>query len=176
MFSSETTFPNVSRTCIKVVKMLPIIDSSRYLTGARILLIDDSESFQSITTEMLNNVGVASVTVASTLTAGMHLMHYNRSNVPDSPAFDLVLMDVNLPDGNGMDGCEFISSHAESYNIPVVVITGAFNPAVVIEAFEAGASDYLQKPLILDLLKIRLGLLLKVKSLSQSFDDAAAGL
>ena len=55
--------------------MLPIIDSSRYLTGARILLIDDSESFQSITTEMLNNVGVASVTVASTLTAGMHLMH-----------------------------------------------------------------------------------------------------
>jgi len=152
--------------------MLPINDVSQYLTGSRILLIDDSAPFARLTSIMLNKCGVACVVVASTLADGMHLMHYNQAEQPDLPEFDLVLMDVNLPDGNGMQGCKFISSHAASYDIPVVVITGAIDPIIINEAFEAGASDYLQKPLIPGLLKMRLGSLLKLKAMYQQFEDA----
>jgi CheY-like chemotaxis protein len=155
--------------------MLPINDVSHYLTGTRILLIDDSESFQRLTSEMLKKAGVAFVIVASTLAEGMHLMHYNQGDQQGSPVFDLAMMDVNLPDGNGVKGCKFISSHAATYDIPVVVITGTSMPLITNEAFEAVASDYLQKPLILNLLKMRLGSLLKLKAMEQPFSNASAG-
>jgi len=155
--------------------MLPIRDVSHYLTGARILLIDDSEPFQRLTTEMLKKSRVADVSVASTLAEGMRLMHYNRNVKPGFSEFDLVMMDINLPDGNGMEGCEFISSHAATFDIPVVVVTGTFNQNTIHQAFEAGASDYLQKPLLVDLLKMRLGLLLKLKALENKCNPINSG-
>lgn len=71
-------------------------------------------------------------------------------------------MDVNLPDGDGMQGCEFVSCHAASHNIPVIVITGTGDPETIRHAFEAGASEFMQKPLVADLLKVRMGMLLKL--------------
>jgi len=143
--------------------MLPMQDFSKYLKGARILLIDDSEPFQHLTSEMLKKSGVASVDIASTLSEGIQLMNYNVQSIP--PEYDLVLMDINLPDGNGMQGCQFITSHAATYNIPVIVISGASKPAVVQQALTAGASDFMQKPLLSDLLKVRLGMLMKFRAI-----------
>ncbi len=117
--------------------------------------------------------GVASVTVADTLSAGMHKMNYNRNIKSVAPEFDLVMMDINLPDGNGIEGCKFISSHAATYNIPVMVISGDFKQVTVNEAFEAGASDYLQKPLVTSLLKMRLGILLKLRNIEQQYSSFA---
>lgn len=151
--------------------MLPINDDLYYLKGARILLIDDSKSFQSLTAAMLNKAGVASVTVADTLAEGMHLMNY----IPDArslaPEFDLVLMDIDLPDGNGIEGCRFISSHAATYNILVVVVSGASEPSTIKNAIKAGARDYLIKPLVAELLTIRLELLLKLRSLEHQWSQ-----
>jgi CheY-like chemotaxis protein len=143
-------------------------DVSRYLKGARILLIDDSMPFQRLMSEVLGNCGVASVVTASTLNEGLHYMRYQgNQKESDVPEYDLILMDVNLPDGNGMVGCHFISSHATTYNIPVVVITGTSSPETLRQALHAGASDFLQKPIIGEQLKLRLGLLLKLKVMEQ---------
>lgn len=154
--------------------MLPIHGFTLYLKGARILLIDDSEPFQRLTTEMLKKSGVASVTAASTLTDGMRFMHYNCNNYMDTPQFDLIMMDINLPDGNGMEGCQFITVHAASYDIPVVVISGTSSAEIIHNVFKAGASDYLQKPLVADLLKARLGMLLKLRTVN--YLDSAMSL
>ena len=145
--------------------MLPIQDISKYLSDARILLIDDSSTFQRLTVALLRKIGVASVTIASSLEQGMLLMHYNRKQSSVTPEFDLVLMDINLPDGNGIEGCKFISGHAATYNIPVVVISGLNSVGIISEAFKAGASEYLHKPLVADLLRVRLGAILKSRFL-----------
>ncbi len=145
--------------------MLPINDISYYLKNARVLLIDDSEPFQRLTSAILKKAGVASVTSVATLAEGMHEMNYMSAATSAVPEFDLVIMDINLPDGNGIEGCKFISSHVASFNIPVMVISGDFKAQTVNDAFQAGASDYLQKPLVAELLKMRIGSLLKLRSM-----------
>ena len=58
-----------------------------------------------------------------------------------------------------------MSSYADNYNIPVVVVSGSSDTVTINKAFEAGASDYLQKPLARPLLQTRLGMLMALKSL-----------
>lgn len=144
--------------------MLPIEKMSDALVGCRVLLIDDSKSFLRLTAAMLKKTGVASVTMACSLAEGMSLLNYHNPDKFAAPDFDIVLMDVNLPDGNGIEGCHFISSHANTFNIPVVVISGTSYALTINEAFEAGASDFLQKPLAAALLKNRLGMLMTLKA------------
>ena len=144
--------------------MLPMEKMSAALIGSRILLIDDSVSFRRLTAAALGKLGVASVTQAGSLAEGMCKMNYLCPDKFGAPEFDLVLMDINLPDGNGIEGCEFISSHANTYNIPVVVMSGTSYAVTINQAFQAGASDFLQKPLLRSILGTRLGMLMALTS------------
>ena len=145
--------------------MLLMKKVSDALVGSRILLIDDSVSFQQLTEALLNSFGVASVTMAGSLAEGMHKMNYLGPKKFAAPKIDLILMDIKLPDGNGIEACEYLSSYASNYNIPVVVVSGNSDTVTINKAFEAGASDYLQKPLARPLLQARLGMLMALKSL-----------
>ena len=145
--------------------MLSMKKVSDALVGSHILLIDDTVSFQRLTEALLNSFGVGSVTMASGLTEGMHKMNYLGPDKFAEPKIDLILMDINLPDGNGIDACEYLSSYASTYNIPVVVVSGSSDTVTINKAFDAGASDFLQKPLARSLLQTRLGMLIALKSL-----------
>jgi DNA-binding NtrC family response regulator len=58
--------------------------------------------------------------------------------------FDAIIMDVNLPDGNGI---EFIDTiRANDATIPIIVITGAGNIQLAVEAMQRGADNFLTKP------------------------------
>jgi len=143
--------------------MLPMQKMADALIGSRILLIDDSVSFRRLTAAMLDKLGVGSVTMAGSLAEGMREMNYLCQDEYGAPEFDLVLMDINLPDGNGIEACQFISSHASTYNIPLIVMSGTSYAATINQAFEAGASDFLQKPLAGSILANRLGMLMALK-------------
>ena len=147
-------------------------DVKQYLVGTRILLIDDSVPFQNLTTAMLQKLGVGSVSVASTLAEGMNQLNLNSTS--SSPDIDLVLMDLNLPDGNGMLGCEFVSKHVSTSQIPIVVVSSNDQLEIIRLVLENGASDYLQKPLLSDLLGLRLGLLLKLRQMDEFYRAANA--
>lgn len=56
---------------------------------------------------------------------------------------DLVLLDLHLPDGNGLDFIGGIKRHSLS---PMVVMSADANPALHVAAFEAGADDFVKKP------------------------------
>jgi CheY-like chemotaxis protein len=144
--------------------MLPMQKMSDALIGSRILLIDDSVSFRRLTAAALGKLGVASVTLAGSLAEGMCKMNYLSPDKFGTPDFDLVLMDINLPDGNGIEGCEFISGHANTFNIPVVVMSGTSYAVTIEKSFQAGASDFLQKPLVRSFLGVRLGMLMSLTS------------
>ena len=58
-------------------------------------------------------------------------------------AFDLAILDVNLPDANGLDLCEEISA---SYDMPIVMLTVVVDEQDVVRALESGADDYVRKP------------------------------
>ena len=58
--------------------------------------------------------------------------------------FDLYLLDVTLPDGNGMDICRHLRQTGNSY--PVIFLTAKTDEDSVVQAFDAGASDFVRKP------------------------------
>lgn len=68
---------------------------------------------------------------------------------------DLVLMDVMMPEMNGYQACREIKKHVELADLPIIFLTSADTFADEQEGLEAGAIDYLAKPVNLTLLKMR---------------------
>jgi len=133
-----------------------MIDLDNPLKKANILIIDDSVPFQNLTNEMLLKFGVNSVEFASSLSEGLKKLNYTSLDRSGFKGYDMVLLDINLPDGNGVTGCNFVTHHVNTLNVPVVIISGVYNPLIVEEVFRLGASDFIQKPFVSALLKKRL--------------------
>jgi len=68
---------------------------------------------------------------------------------------DLVLLDVMMPDFNGFEVCSSIKSDATFADIPVIFLTSMDDPHGELQGLEAGAIDYLPKPVNIDMLKAR---------------------
>ena len=58
--------------------------------------------------------------------------------------FDLILLDVNLPDGSGLEFCT--SVRAKGSRIPIIILTAKTDEDSVVAGFNAGANDYVKKP------------------------------
>lgn len=104
----------------------------------RILLIEDDRELgkalrNSLSTEGHSVVSAASLSEAKALLA----------NQPSGQAFDLYLLDLGLPDG---DGKSFLELARREGNAPVIVISARPNEGSKIELLDAGADDYLVKP------------------------------
>mgnify|MGYP005748890487 CR=1 FL=1 len=82
----------------------------------------------------------------------LELMHYRVLEAGDLHAFrtiehrqpvDLILLDLNLPDGDGLD---LLRELAVSRQVPVFVVSGRCDEQTRLQALEAGADDYINKP------------------------------
>jgi len=104
----------------------------------RILTIEDSPIMRQLLRQLLSAEGYECITASDGL-SGI------KSCARHKP--DLVLLDVNLPDGNGIDFCRTLKSDPASRHIPVLLLTGeAREVENRIDGFEAGAEDYVTKP------------------------------
>ncbi|ADV14737.1 response regulator with CheY-like receiver domain and winged-helix DNA-binding domain [Mesorhizobium australicum WSM2073] len=101
----------------------------------RILLIEDSEDFGSAVREHMIADGHA-VEWAKDLSEA----RYHASGIP----YGLVLLDINLPDGNGLDYLREMRKGRDS--TPVIIVTARHTVEDRIEGLNAGAADYLVKP------------------------------
>ena len=76
---------------------------------------------------------------------------------------DLVLLDLEMP---GMDGFEVvrrIRQHPDAGDVPIIMVTGLTTEEIVLRSIEAGASDFISKPVDIMELQIRVASLLKMK-------------
>jgi PAS domain S-box-containing protein len=112
----------------------------------RILIVDNSESDRAVYVRYLQAEKKFSYQIieTDTLEAGLASWERNRP--------DLVLLDINLPDGNGLEFLEAItqgrSAIAQTYpapKLPVIVMTSQTDTRMLLEAMKRGASDYLFK-------------------------------
>jgi len=59
---------------------------------------------------------------------------------------DLILLDLMMPDMNGLEVCQAIKSNPDYQDIPIIFLTASQEEHHLIKAFELGASDYVTKP------------------------------
>ena len=100
----------------------------------RLLLIEDDPDQQELVVETLEEQFAAGcVTVAGTCA---------EAREADLPSFDLILCDVNLPDGNGLELLAHLRGRTAA---PIVMLTGENDTAFAREAIRGGATDYVVK-------------------------------
>lgn len=100
----------------------------------KILLVEDDGQIASYLGELLRAEGFDTQIAGSKKEAGECLLAQD---------FDLVLLDVSLPDGNGFSICAEVK---REYEIPVVFLTASGDEYSVVAGLDMGADDYIAKP------------------------------
>lgn len=108
----------------------------------RLLIIEDDQRLADMVAVYLTQNGFE-VTHANTVRAGLEKLSQAE---PERP-FSILLLDIMLPDGNGLDACRQIRSlgHTAS-TIPIVMLTAKGDAMDRVVGLELGADDYLAKP------------------------------
>jgi DNA-binding response OmpR family regulator len=119
----------------------------------RVLLIEDSKDYQSMVNRALE--GTADVTVAPDLSSARRLL--------DIQEYDLLLLDVGLPDGNGFGFCSAFTRQRGLNRPRILFLTGRHGITDKLNGFSAGGDDYLLKPFDPRELKARVQTHLRVR-------------
>jgi DNA-binding response OmpR family regulator len=111
-----------------------------------ILIVDDDAGLRGALAEQLGLHEEFTVTEAATAAAALELVKARR--------FDLVLLDVGLPDMDGRELCKAL--RRQGLTMPVIMLTAAEGEADTILGLDAGANDYVTKPFKLSVLLARI--------------------
>ena len=104
------------------------------------LIVDDDAELRTLVANYLQRYGIR----VTAVTDGAGLRRTLPSGLPGTTdPFDVLLLDLMLPDANGLDLCRWVR---EKSTLPVIMLTAQGDPASRIVGLELGADDYLPKP------------------------------
>ena len=104
----------------------------------KILLVDDEQDILEIVGYNLSQEGYQIVTA----TNGKEAIHKAKKELPH-----LIIMDVMMPEMDGMEACEYIRKISELSNVIIVFLTARSEDYSQVAGFDAGADDYIAKPI-----------------------------
>ena len=132
-------------------------------TSGRVLIVDDYDANITALRKLLEGQGYEVLTATNGRDA-LDLVHREKP--------DLVLLDVVMPDVSGLDVCASLKNVAETCLTPVVLVSALQERATRIEGLEAGADDFLSKPVDPQELYARVRSLIKLKRLTDDLESA----
>jgi diguanylate cyclase (GGDEF)-like protein len=132
----------------------------------KILFVEDTETVRRIVAVGLGERGYEVVTVGT----GEEALGAIQLVKPD-----LVLLDINLPDMNGYQVCKRIKADPLCHHIPVVMLTSLEEIGFEVMALEAGADDFVSKPVDPVVLDARMNMIIR-RSRRQRFANPLTGL
>ena len=135
---------------------------------AALLVVDDNEDNRYALTRRLGREGYSNVAIAVDGAQALELLN--------SKPFDLVLLDIMMPNVNGYEVLENMKAHEVLRHIPVIMISAVDEIDSVVKCIELGAEDYLPKPFNPILLRARVGACLDRKRLHDQVAAQAADL
>src|SRR6202047_4836121 len=103
----------------------------------QVLVVEDNAGDVRLLREMFSKEKPGSFELTHVLRMGEALVHLAKGDV------DIVLLDMGLPDGHGLDTVRRV--HAAAPGVPLIVLTGLDDEALAAEAMKEGAQDYLIK-------------------------------
>jgi len=114
----------------------------------RVLVVDDSRTLRKLLIRELNNIGIVQISEAE---HGMDALDKVRNET-----FDLMLLDMEMPELDGLGVLKVLKSTPSLNYLPVIVVSGADQIEKTIECIQIGAEDYLPKPFNPVLLRARI--------------------
>lgn len=116
---------------------------------SRILIVEDDKNLNKGVAFALKKEGYEVISAYSKLEGKIEMLNSK---------IDFLLLDINLPDGNGLDFCKEIR---DKIDFPIVFFTANDTEEDTVKGFEVGADDYLAKPFSIEVLKYKINAILK---------------
>lgn len=107
------------------------------LSGKKILIADDSKEMRDALSTALNSYGAVVIEAEN----GIEALELARQDKPD-----MIIMDINMPEMNGIDACRSLKSEKRTKNIPVLLSSSDKLLMEVATSKMSIADDYLRKP------------------------------
>ena len=119
-----------------------------------VLIIDDDPVFTLLASETLEQAGFTAKVANNTHTA-LELFEKEKP--------DLVLLDVELPGSNGFTICTKLRAMSPDVDVPIIMVTAHDDTQSIAHAYEAGATDFIHKPVLWPTLPHRIGFILRAQ-------------
>ncbi|MFT7008246.1 MAG: response regulator RpfG family c-di-GMP phosphodiesterase [Colwellia sp.] len=112
-------------------------NSINKIKAIKVLVIDDDDMYREVVSSMLESDALN----VSTFNCGHAAIEYLQSDTTD-----IILLDYNMPNINGLGVLRLLKASQELKEIPVVMLTGDSSKQIVVESIKAGAKGYIVKP------------------------------
>ena len=132
-----------------------------------ILIVEDDVSLAEGLCRALSSAEIQAESCGTLAEAKIRLDEWEQETMP------LLILDVNLPDGNGFD---FLKMAKESYSIHVIMLTANDMELDIVAGLEQGADDYITKPFSLAVLRARVAAQLRRQCALDSKAHSAMGI
>jgi class 3 adenylate cyclase/AmiR/NasT family two-component response regulator len=134
------------------------------IQDAHVLVVDDEPISLEVVSQQLK---IQHITVTKAVNGNDALEKIRNGLQPD-----LILLDVVMPGKNGIDVCKELRKQFSSNELPIIMLTGQDQISDIVEGLEAGANDYLTKPVSNNELMARLKTHFHIATLSKSLKMA----
>ncbi|BCG61034.1 PP2C family protein-serine/threonine phosphatase [Paenibacillus sp. URB8-2] len=134
----------------------------------KILIVDDNPTNIIIIREILKKEGYRNLVTAASAIEMLEMIGISRENNnelrPKHSDVDLILLDMMMPEMDGIEACRIVQRYEHLKDIPIIMVTAVGDSKKLAEALDAGAVDYVTKPINKVELMARIRLALRLKA------------
>ena len=141
---TENATPNAAPATSNMGVSAEILEQTKSM---KVLVVDDSKTLRRILIRELNSIGIANISEAGDGNEAVERLRVE--------SFDLMLLDMEMPELDGLGVLKVVKSTPELSYLPVIIVSSAEDFDRIVECIQVGAEDYLPKPFNAVLLRAR---------------------
>jgi diguanylate cyclase (GGDEF)-like protein len=153
----------ISTSSVANFDEIEAVELQKSQTRNRILLIDDDPGFRLIASSILRTASF----IVDAVVSGSEGLKQIKKQLPD-----LILVDANMPDIDGFETCRLLKQDPALTDIPIIMATGMDDLNSINKAFDAGATDFIAKPINYPILVQRVNFGLRAGQVTAELRDS----